>query len=68
MLSEIFKKTVPFYKHKLIYIYIYIYTVYILVYQIINISLVSKLKKMTSQRRFYCQGVHRGLIIFTIIN
>ncbi len=42
MLSEILKKkTVPFYKHKL-YIYIYIY---ILVYQIINISLVCKLKK-----------------------
>ncbi len=34
----------PFYKPKLIYIYIYIY-IYI-VYQIINISLVSKLKKI----------------------
>ncbi len=42
MLSERYKKkkTVPFYKPKLIYIYIYI------VYQIINISLVSKLKKI----------------------
>ncbi len=41
----------------------------IIVYHIINIGLVSKLKKkMTSQWRFYCQGVHRGLIIFTIIN
>ncbi len=38
-------------------------TIYIyIVYQIINISLVSKLKKMSSQWRFYCQGVHRGLI------
>ncbi len=39
MPSEILKKkTVPFYKHKLIHIYIHIY-------QIINISLVSKQKK-----------------------
>ncbi len=69
MLSEIFKNAVPFYKHKLyIYIYIYIYIYNIYIYQIININLVSKQKIITSQWIFYCQGVHRGLIIFAIIN
>lgn len=41
-------------------IFIYLF-ISIIVYQIFNISLVSKQKKCTSQWQFYCQGVHRGL-------
>ncbi len=59
----------PFYKHKL-YIYIYIYIIiyiyiyiYILVYQIINISLVSKLKEITAIGDSIAKVVHRELII-----